>query len=676
MMSRFSDSVQLIYRSLRRFVSLSFILAYMILVVRFYELLITSNYYNYPPGSFLYILYGLKFDLIIYLRISAILMIPFLFIAYFSQKAAKKFVVFFSVLFVLIDILLLKYFSTARVPLGADLFGYSMDEIQHTIKSSGETKLLPFVFITLFLVYMVRVFQKHVYYRLKPWLIAPIVLLMFTSLIPLKLLQPHPSTFNNEFSMFASMNKLNFFGESVVNHYINKSNLDYSASDFRFTAETAGENTFVYLDKEYPFLHRETTPDALGEYFELNDTVPNFVFIIVESLGRAYSGEGAYLGSFTPFLDSLTENSLYWENCLSTSGRTFQVLPSVLASVPFGEHGFAEMGNEMPDHISLMSLLKQQSGYYSSFTYGGEAEFDNMRAFLERQGIDKIIDRPEFGRDYSTLPAKSNDFTWGFGDREIFRRYLEELKATSGKPRIDVMLTLAMHDPFMVPNQEKYLEEFDRRIERLNLSDKTRIFNRSYEKEFSTILYFDESLRYFFAEMEKLPSFKNTIFVITGDHRMPEIPISTQLDRFHVPLVIYSPMLKKAQKFSSMVTHFDITPSFVALLHGKNLIYRPGAASWVGHGLDTNKEFRNKNSYPLMRNKNEILDYIDSTRFLANNLVYQVYENMDIEAISDESQELQSMLGDFIHRNIYACNNNKLIPDSLKRFSVFSKNQN
>jgi len=676
-MSKFIDSVNLIIRSLRRFISLSFILAVMILMVRLYELVITSNYYNYPPGSFLYLLRGLKFDLIIYLRLSAVLMLPFLFMAYFSQKAARVFFISFSVLLVLGDMLLLKYFSTSRVPLGADLFGYSLDEIQHTVQSSGELHIMPFVFMALFLLYMIRVFRRHVYYKLKPWILAVITPLMLASLLPLKIFSPQPSNYENEFSMFAANNKLNFFAESVTSHYLNKGKLSDESYVFKTVSEP-GDNSFTYVDENYPFLHNETTPDILGEYFELNETPPNIVFIIVESLGRAYSGEGAYLGSFTPFLDSLMNKSLYWENCLSTSGRTFEVLPSTLASLPFGEHGFAELGENMPDHISLISLLKKQAGYKSTFFYGGQAHFDNMDLFLDRQGVDKIVDEERFGEGYEKLPATPNGFTWGYGDKEIFRRYLSYTKLDTANARIDVLLTLAMHDPFNIPDQDKFISKFNERLDKLNLPDKTIKFNRSYEKQFSTMLYFDESLRYFFHEFQKLPSFKNTIFIITGDHRMPEVPISTQLDRFHVPLVIYSPMLKEAGKFSSLVTHFDITPSIVAMLDADSVISRPKVAAWIGHGLDDHKDFRSAHAYPLMRNKNEILDFVDKERMLANNILYRILDNFYIEPIDEQTKEaeLKTELDNFLRKNSYVCKNNKLIPDSLQKFTYSKSNVN
>ena len=161
---------------------------------------------------------------------------------------------------------------------------------------------------------------------------------MLISLFPLKQLKPDTSKFDNEFSMFVASNKLGFFAQSMTDHYLHQGTLNYKPLTFKAVASSPEGNPFTYVNPDYPFLHQETTPDVLGNFFNLGDTPPNIVLIIVESLGRAYSGQGAYLGSFTPFLDSLMQKSLYWENCLSTSGRTFQVLPATLASLPFGDH--------------------------------------------------------------------------------------------------------------------------------------------------------------------------------------------------------------------------------------------------------------------------------------------------------------------------------------------------
>jgi len=670
-MTNFEEAIQLVIRSLRRFLSLSFILASMILMVRFYELVITSNFSNYPSGSFIALLQGIKYDVVLYLQLSAILMIPFLIIAYFSQKTARYFFTIVCLFLVLGDMLLLQYFSAARVPLGADILGYSLAEIRHTVGASEELNIFPFIIIFLYLGIMARIMIRHIYFKIKPWAMTILTVLMLSSLLPIKQLSPDPSKFDNEFNMFAANNKLSFFAQSISSHYLNRGSLNSKTFTFNTVATSAEGNPFTYINPEYPFLHQETTPDVLGGYLNLGETPPNIVLIIVESLGRAYSGQDAYLGSFTPFLDSLMQKSLYWENCLSTSGRTFQVLPTTLASLPFGEHGFAELEDKMPDHLSLISILKKQAGYSSSFVYGGEAEFDKMDAFLNRQGIDQIIDSRKFGADYTKLPASANGFSWGFGDYEIFRRYLEDLKSKSGKPRMDVMLTVAMHSPFMVTNQEYYNRKFEERLNGLKLSEKVKSFDQQYVKELASVIYFDESIRYFFSEFSKMKEFANTIFIITGDHRMPEIPISTQIDRFHVPLVIYSPMLKKAEKFSSLVTHFDLTPSLIAMFNKAKYIKRPTVAAWLGHGLDNSVDFRSLQTYPLMRNKNEILDLLSTDQFLSNQTVYQISPDLNIEPEDNSAQQnqMKDELDNFLRKNNYACKNNKLIPDSLKTYN-------
>lgn len=670
-MANFKESIQLLFRSLRRFLSLSFILASMILMVRFYEIVITSNFSNYPDGSFSLLLRGLKYDFILYLQLSGILMIPFLIVSYFNQKAARYFFATACFLLVFGDILLLQYFAAARVPLGADLLGYSFTEIRHTIGASGKLNIFPYIVIFLYLGIMARTMVRHVYYKVKPWAMSVLTVLMLCSLLPITQLSPDPSKFDNEFGLFVANNKLSFFAQSISNYYQNKGSINKQEFTFNTVAPSPEGNPFIYINPEYPFLHKETTPDVLGEYLSLSKTPPNIVLIIVESLGRAYSGQDAYLGSFTPFLDSLMQKSLYWENCLSTSGRTFQVLPTTLASLPFGDHGFAELEDKMPDHLSLISILKKQAGYSSRFVYGGEAEFDKMDVFLRRQGIDQIIDSRKFDAGYQKLPAAENGFSWGFGDHEIFRRYLEDLKTKSDTPRMDVLLTLATHDPFNIPDQVNFNHKFEERLNTLNLNEKTKSFDLQYPKQLASVLYFDESIRYFFSEFSKTKEFANTIFIITGDHRMPEIPISTQIDRFHVPLVIYSPMLKKAKKFSSVISHFDITPSLIAMLNGAKYIKRPTVAAWIGQGLDNSGDFRSLQTYPLMRNKNEILDLLGADLFLSNQTVYRISPDLNIEPQENSShqQVMKDELDNFLRKNNYACKNNKLIPDSLKTYN-------
>jgi uncharacterized sulfatase len=703
----------LIRQSLKRYVSLNVVTIGLVILVRFYEILFISGKAGYPSGSTLDLLFGIRFDLMLALRLSVYLLIPFLMIDHFQQKVARVLYASIIVAVVSLDFALLKYFSTTRIPLGSDILGYSMDEIQQTIRASGEMNqyaLLPFLLFFLFCIYA---FYKWSKIKAPSSVIILIISAMIFTLLPFNTINPNPTEFKNEFRKNISANKFNLFSESLINYYRQKdipaqfelntsadvaadiqpdgvrlSNLNKNliadggkststpnnsnppdSTLLKAQAQTPG-NPFIFLSKDYPFLHKERTPNLLDPFFKPETKSPSIVFIIVESLGRAYTGQDAYLGSFTPFLDSLMSKSLYWENCLSTSGRTFSVIPSLLGSLPFGDKGFADLGDQMPDHLSLVNLLKNRAGYSSSFYYGGDPKFDDMEFFMRRQGAAKIVGINDFGTGYKQLPASSKGFSWGYGDREIFRKYITDLKSGETEKRVDVLLTIAMHNPFRIPDQAHYNELFEQRMSKINLSETAKKYNRQYPDQFATILYFDDALRYFFQEFSKLKSFENTIFVITGDHRMPEIPISTQIDRFHVPLVIYSPLLTKNQKFSSVVTHYDVTPSLLSLLKNRMNLSLPTVTSWIGHGLDTNISFRNLNAYPLKRNTGELVDYISGTHFVSGTTLYQIYPDLNIEPENDAGllEQLQRDFTNYKAKNNFATHGNKVIPDSLRRY--------
>ena len=655
--------------SYRRFLSMSVLLAAFLFLLRIYDMAVVSNLSGYPAGSWLNHFYGLGYDLLLFLRLSVWMIIPLIAIGYYSRGLQKLAYTLVATFVILSELALIHYFAAAKVPLGADIFAYSKSEMVHIVGASGQMSLstiLPFAvfFLAVILAYtLIRTITLN--HAKRKVLTTSIILSVFLG----SFVNPFPEDYNNDFQLFVATNKFSFFTNSVQNYRINKAILEDQMNDPMALSKDQSENPFDYLNTDYPLLHTENTPDALGPFFNIGTRPPSFVFILVESLGRAYSGEGAYMGSFTPFLDSLMQKSLYWENNLSTSGRTFQVLPSVLGSLPFGEKGFAELGDQMPEHLTMISILKKQAGYRSSFLYGGEATFDNMELFMDRQGTDRVMDQKDFGPTYNRLPASGNGFAWGYGDAEIFRKYLDDLPKADSTPRIDVMLTLAMHSPFLIPLQKQYNQRVLERMEQLGLSDKQKMFNKNYIAQFATILYFDDALRTFIKDFSKRDGFDNTIFVITGDHRMPEIPIGSQIDRFHVPLVIYSPLLKQGEKFSSVVSHFDIAPSLLALLQNNYGIQQPSVSAWIGHGLDTETSFRNLRSYPMMRNKNEFMDFIDGENFLGGQTIYRVSEMMGIDPLTDNrmlKDDLQNKFDQFRKINLFVTRNNRIIPDSIK----------
>ena len=214
------------------------------------------------------------------------------------------------VLLLIIEAVLISYYCTALVPLGSDLLGYSLADIKETISNSGGVSFLPIIGIVVvigifFGLYKVTSRHYHHISRMYPFtiiLLSLFIMTLFTEGKPI------------------NQNKTQYLALNIYN--------------------STTEDTSYDSNIEYPLVQTQRTGNVLGEFFELKEQKPNIVFIIVEGLGRDFIGEGAEYGGFTPFLDDLTAKSLYWENCLSSTGRTFGVLPSLMGSLPFGKKRF------------------------------------------------------------------------------------------------------------------------------------------------------------------------------------------------------------------------------------------------------------------------------------------------------------------------------------------------
>ncbi len=559
-------------------------------------------------------------------------------------------------------LILVNYFFVARVPLGADLFGYSMADILYTARAGYRVSVLS----VLSCIIPLAVFWAALRYFNNRVILKPAV--VFITLVAGAVVSiyggsvlPARNAFKSEFAYDVALNKAGFFVADSFAYFVPHEHATYQTRVMpHLTPQAAG---FKYLDPEYPFLRIDETPDVLGEYFDIDPaSPPNIVFIAVEGLGRAFSGPHAYLGSFTPFLDELAGKSLYWENFLAAQGRTFASLPSILGSLPFGDKGFNDLGPRMPKHLTLLSILKR-NGYRTRFYCGNGLDFDNQRAFLERQNIDVMVGIDDYDSSYYRLPGAY----WGYADREVLQKALATEQGDPRTPYVDYVQTVSMHTPYTVPGQQEYLRLFEERMNQLDFPDAEKEKHRQYQNIYSTILYTDAALRHYFEAQAKLPTYKNTIFIITGDHRLPEIPMSTKIDRYHVPLIVYSPRLKRAVQIKSISSQLDITPSLLVFLKHNYRIKAPDKVTWVGSGLDMDPSFRNMHRYPMKHTINNLTDYISGMYFLNDNTLFSIGKDMDLEPIrnDDKLNELRMEFDGYKSMNDRFRRELKLMPESV-----------
>ena len=502
------------------------------------------------------------------------------------------------------------YFAVAGVPLGADLLAYSWDEVQTTV--AGAQVALPPALLAALALGLVALWGSLGWLarRGEPPLggqaLAAAMGLCLTGSLAL------PSGLAQAPAL--ATNKLQFLVADVL------------------ARQTAAGGEAMVLG-EHPFEHAETTPDTLGPWLQLDPrTPPHLVLVVVEGLGRSFSGPGARLGSFTPFLDELAERSLYWENFLATQGRTFAVLPSVLGALPFGPYGERDI-----PHDNLPSLLKAQ-GYSLRYFSGTGLAFDHQGAFLAASGVDTFWSEKDFAEPARKLSE------WGYPDGDLM-----EAVARSAPPRgpsLTVVQTMSMHTPFVVPRQAQYRQQVQARLQALGVPQAQREAYTQQQDIYASILHTDDALRGWFQTMATRPEWANTVVLITGDHRLPEIPMDTRLERYHVPLIVYSPMLRQPMHIKALSSHFDIAPSLLAMLSHRYGLPTPQRVHWMGSGLDVHPHWRNLHTLPLKQTKTELSDYISGEYHLAQDQLLSLQDGL-VTAPDGNAELAQALRAEF-----------------------------
>lgn len=535
---------------------------------------------------------------------------------------------------VLLQAALVAYTSTSGVALGSDLFAYSLAEIDTTIGGSTHPggPLLAGTLLSIMLMWLGLALRAHgdnwpTFSSRGGAIVLACAVIVLIAAPP----QTRASAADAGGSAATvALNKTAFFIDDTLQHLLGHAGAPAGQSAQSRQAALR-DTSYRGPDPAHPFEHTDRTPDTLGPLLpRVASPQPNIVLIIVEGLGRSFSGPDARLGSFTPFLDELAAHSLYWHNFLAPQGRTFGVLPSVLGSLPYGATGFAELP-KYPPHISLPALLKEQ-GYSLRFYTGTDLEFDQEGSYLKSEGFTDTVSAPDFPATYQ----RSND--WGYGDRELVDMTLNRMRAApQQQPALTVIQTNSMHTPYQFRGQGEYMERVDRRLDQLNTPAARRASYTAQRDIYASILYADDALRHFFTEAARLPGYENTVFLITGDHRLPELPMDTRLERYHVPLIVFSPRLKQSHSIKAVSSHFDIAPALAAWLANGYQLKTPPHVTWLGTGLDTSAEFRNLHAIPLKQTKTEFSDFVSGTVYLAQDRLFALGDGLLIEPVRDDA---------------------------------------
>lgn len=266
----------------------------------------------------------------------------------------------------------------------------------------------------------------------------------------------------------------------------------------------------------------------------------NVVFIFMESMSaklmQAYGQDKA----LTPYLDSLYQESLVFNNIYSAGIHTNHGMYSTLYSFPTIMKRNAMKGSVIPVYSGFPTVLKD-NGYYNLFFMTHESQYDNMNAFFRTNGFDEIHAEENYPKE-----KIANHF--GVQDDYLYEYALSILneRAKSGQPFFSVLLSISNHPPYVIPS---YFQPKSEKIED------------------QIVEYADWSIRQFMTEAQKQPWFENTLFVLVGDHgKLVGTPENEMPEAYnHVPLMIYGKDIKP-RSINNFGGQIDIAPTLLGML--------------------------------------------------------------------------------------------------------------
>ena len=302
------------------------------------------------------------------------------------------------------------------------------------------------------------------------------------------------------------------------------------ASQFRFLPPERAAELFNSMTD----LPADSVPALLGD-----NKRPDIYLLILESFSShlfpSLGGE-----AIATNLDEIAAEGLLFDNFYANSFRTDRGLVSILSAYPGQPNTsimkFVSKTENLP---SLAKLLKEKADYSTTYYYGGDANFTNMKAYLVNGGFSRIISDVDF-------PVAERLSKWGAHDEVLFNKVISELTHYDHtKPQLKVIQTSSSHEPFEVPYDDK---------------------GRFSDIRAKAFAYTDSCTALFIHALKASDSWDNSLVVIVPDHYGAYPELTEPLPRHRVPLIISGGALGRHGRVSTPGSQTDIAATLAASL--------------------------------------------------------------------------------------------------------------
>ena len=307
------------------------------------------------------------------------------------------------------------------------------------------------------------------------------------------------------------------------------------ASQYRFMKDKEADKIFATMtstsdENTYPLLNEATFKKG----------TPDILIVIMESFASDIMPSMGSYKDVAVCLDSIAQQSILFTRFYANSFRTDRGMVSILSGYPAQPTTsimrYPRKTSQLP---SIARNLVKYKNYKTTYYYGGDADFCNMRSYLVSQGYQHIISDANF-------PIEDKLSKWGVPDHIVAARMMEDIKAQQNekRPMLRILQTSSSHEPFEVP------------------------YHRLKDKRLNAFAYTDSVMGAIVREYRKLPRWKNTLIVFVPDHvgGYKENLNDHDRSRYQIPLILAGGAISRPMKVGIIGSQHDIAATLLGQL--------------------------------------------------------------------------------------------------------------
>lgn len=262
----------------------------------------------------------------------------------------------------------------------------------------------------------------------------------------------------------------------------------------------------------------------------LSERRPDIVIILMESAGEV-------VADAMPRLQRLKREGINFSRCYGNTWRTDRGTVCALSGYPsFPTSSVMKMTGKTR-HLPSIARTLGRAGYETSYFYGGDINFTNMRGYLVGAGFSQLTWKKDFTMD------QQNTSKWGVRDDIMFDAVTDYLLQPHDRPQLIGFSTLSSHEPWDVP-----IHKLDEPIK-------------------NSFYYLDDCIHRMMERLRQSPRWQQTLVILLPDHSIDY----GSIDKFSprrdlIPMLWVGGAVRQPRDISVICNQTDLAATLLAQL--------------------------------------------------------------------------------------------------------------